>query len=214
MYLETKDLKSIPNYPYPYNLIELFDVADTEGYRFDISAGGIRRMIAELLTEQDARIIEYRYRDNLPREQIAEKLGMSVSNVEKREVHALNKMVSWENLRKYRSVPFEAFEREKQRRIEAEKKLDWLLSHTMFHSYLSGSNPFDKAFHDISIDNLNVSTRLASALKDGGFSSVYDILSNIKTEKELDKLKNAGAKTKKELLDVIHSYGLQFEWEG
>lgn len=210
--------------PYPYNLIEYIkENMDTEGEPFDFTATDIVVYMAENLTDKQMKIAELRFRDGLTLKEIGEQFdGVSRERIRQIEASVLEKLLDTEKLRNYSSVPYRKYITAENSRKEAEKRLDWVLTHV---TMISAGNPIPKKVSvntnvftdrdtlDLPVEDLDLSVRSYNVLKRNGMHSIYDVIANLKEMKDLYELTNLGAKSAQEIIDKVHNKGLRFQWE-
>lgn len=221
MHEKTKNLKELP---YPYNLIEYIkDNVVTTGEPFDFTATSIRICMAKILSEKQMRVIELRFRDGLTLKEIGEIFdGVSRERIRQIEEQALAKLLNADRLKEYSAVPYRCYSAERIARIEAEKRLDWVLTHNTLltteketpavvsHSLdvFAGSDVID-----LPIEEMELSVRSFNTLKRNDINTLYDIVSRIKTKEDLMNFRNLGVKSYNEIIQKVHSYNLTFDWE-
>lgn len=221
MHEKTKNLKELP---YPYNLIEYIkDNVVVTGEPFDFTATSIRICMAEILSEKQMRVIELRFCDGLTLKEIGEKFdGVSRERIRQIEEKALKKILDVDKLREYSAVPYRCYTAERHARVEAEKRLDWVLTHNV--PYVTSANAPDVVSHsldvfkerdviDLPIEEMDFSVRSFNTLKRNGINTLYDIVSKIKTQEDLMNFRNLGVKSCNEIIQKVHSYNLTFDWE-
>ena len=198
---------------YPFNLA--FRIFDDEYKARDISVNGLFKTLASL-GEREQEVLRMRFDERLTLEQCGKRLGLTKERIRQIEAKAIRKLRHPSRVREFSSVPMTAL-------AEKQEELDRLMIEY---------NRLAKAFelvvgkeanrdtvetmakaadvYNIPIDALGLSVRSYNALRRAGKDTLGDIAEM--TERQLCKVRNLGAKSRKEVVDVLASYGLTLKY--
>lgn len=198
---------------YPFNLA--FRIFDDEYKARDISVNGLFRTIASL-GEREQEVLRMRFDERLTLEQCGKRLDITRERIRQIEAKAIRKLRHPSRVREFTSVPMTAL---------AEKQADY--DRLAFEydrlakafELVAGKKAESSTVEEIAraadvfnipVDDLGLSVRAYNALRRVGKDTLGDIAEM--TESQLYKVRNLGAKSRKEVRDVLASYGLALKY--
>jgi DNA-binding CsgD family transcriptional regulator len=198
---------------YPFNLA--FRVFDDEYKARDISVNGLFRTLASL-GEREQEVLRMRFDERLTLEQCGKRLDITRERIRQVEAKAIRKLRHPSRVREFSSVPMTALA-EKQAdydrlAIEYDRLAKAFELVTGKEASRNTVETMAKAVdaYNIPVDALGLSVRTYNALRRAGKDTLGDIAEM--TESQLCKVRNLGAKSRKEVVDVLASYGLTLKY--
>jgi len=198
---------------YPFNLA--FRIFDDEYKARDISVNGLFRTLASL-GEREQEVLRMRFDERLTLEQCGKRLDITRERIRQVEAKAIRKLRHPSRVREFSSVPMTALAEKQADYDRLAIEYDRLAKAFELVAGKEASRDTVETMakavdaYNIPVDALGLSVRTYNALRRVGKDTLGDIAEM--TESQLYKVRNLGAKSRKEVVDVLASYGLTLKY--
>lgn len=198
---------------YPFNLA--FRIFDDEYKARDISVNGLFRTLASL-GEREQEVLRMRFDERLTLEQCGKRLDITRERIRQVEAKAIRKLRHPSRVREFSSVPMTALAEKQADYDRLAIEYDRLAKAFELVAGKEASRDTVETMakavdaYNIPVDALGLSVRTYNALRRVGKDTLGDIAEM--TESQLYKVRNLGAKSRKEVRDVLESYGLTLKY--